>query len=331
MRQQSAISRSGVLARTSAKKQGALPSEDARVHVSLAGLLALEARARRISFLPKQPAKSALNGRHASRIRGRGLDFEDLRAYLPSDDVRAIDWKVTARTGTPFVRVYTEERDRPTLIVVDQRMSMFYGSSHAMKSVTAAQCAAIAAFRVLAQGDRVGGIVFGDETLVEMRPKRSRASLTRFLTHLVQANQQLHAAAADVTPMPINTVLRSVQKIATRDHLVIVISDFDATDETTKRLLGGIARRNDVVLGFVTDPSLTTLPKSGQITGSSGALQVELDLGADHVRAAVLELGAARVRRVMDWQNHMKLSILPLSSAQEALGQMAQLMGQVRR
>ncbi len=330
MRQQSAISRSGVLARTPATKPDA-PSEDGRVHVSLAGLLALETQARRISFLPKQPAKSALNGRHASRIRGRGLDFEELRAYLPSDDVRSIDWKVTARTGTPFVRVYTEERDRPTLIVVDQRMSMFYGSTHAMKSVTAAQCAAIAAFRVLAQGDRVGGIVFGDETIADMRPKRSRASLTRFLTQLVQANQQLHAGAPDVTAMPINKVLRAVQKIATRDHLVILISDFDATDETTKRLLGGIARRNDVVLGFVTDPSLAALPKSGQITGSSGALQAELDLSTDQVRAAVLEVGAARVRRVMGWQNHMKLSILPLSSAQEALPQMVQLMGQVRR
>ncbi len=104
-----------------------------------------------------------LNGRHASRLRGRGLNFEELRGYLPGDDVRAIDWKVTARTGEPHVRVMTEERDRPALIVVDQRMSMFFGSQLNMKAVTAAEAAALAAFRILDQGDRVGGIVFGDD------------------------------------------------------------------------------------------------------------------------------------------------------------------------
>ncbi len=129
--------------------------DDPRVHVSLAGLRALEGRARTLSFAPRQPARSAMNGRHASRLRGRGLTFEELR---PGDDVRAIDWKTTARAGEPFVRVTTEERDRPALIVVDQRMSMFFGSVLNMKAVTAAEAAALAAFRIRDQGDRVGGI-----------------------------------------------------------------------------------------------------------------------------------------------------------------------------
>ena len=103
-----------------------------------------------------------LNGRHVSRLRGRGLNFEEMRGYLPGDDIRSIDWKATARTGTPHVRVFTEERDRPALVVVDQRMSMFYGSRLNMKSVTAAEAAAIAAFRVLDAGDRIGGIVFNE-------------------------------------------------------------------------------------------------------------------------------------------------------------------------
>ncbi|MBO6896070.1 MAG: DUF58 domain-containing protein, partial [Shimia sp.] len=141
MRNRAALSRAGV-APDRSPSEGA---EDPRIHVSLRGLRSLEAAARAISFLPKQPARSALQGRHRSRIRGRGLDFEELRDYLPGDDVRAIDWKVTARAGSPYVRVYTEERDRPTLIVVDQRMSMFYGTVHNTKAVTAAECAAIVA------------------------------------------------------------------------------------------------------------------------------------------------------------------------------------------
>ena len=104
-------------------RTGTLPkarqvSADPRIHTDLAYLRGLEGPARGLSFLPRQPAQSVLNGRHASRLRGRGLNFEELRDYLPGDDIRSIDWKVTARTGRPHVRVMTEERDRPALIVM---------------------------------------------------------------------------------------------------------------------------------------------------------------------------------------------------------------------
>ena len=88
---------------------------------------------------------SILAGRHASRLRGRGLNFEEIRRYLPGDDTRNMDWKVTARMRKPHVRVYTEERDRPCLLVVDQRQSMFFGTRRCMKSVAAAEVAALAA------------------------------------------------------------------------------------------------------------------------------------------------------------------------------------------
>ena len=116
---------------------------DPRIHVDLAHLRGLKGRARMISFRPKQPSHSILNGQHASKIKGRGLNFEELRHYAVGDDVRTIDWKVTARTGAPYVRVYTEERDRPVMLIVDQRMSMYFGSALNMKSVTAAEAAAL--------------------------------------------------------------------------------------------------------------------------------------------------------------------------------------------
>src|SRR5690242_20391738 len=113
-------------------------AEDAGVFVELDELVALRSEARGSSFLPRQPVRSLLAGRRASKLRGRGLDFEELRAYVAGDDVRSIDWHVTARTQKPFVRTYKEERDRPVLLVVDQRASMFFGSQRQMKSVAAA-------------------------------------------------------------------------------------------------------------------------------------------------------------------------------------------------
>jgi uncharacterized protein (DUF58 family) len=135
---------------------------DERVHVSLHRLMRLQHAAAGFSFLPRQPVTSLLSGRHASRLRGRGLNFEEIRAYQAGDDIRMIDWKVTARTREAHSRVFTEERDRPGLLLVDQRVNMFFGTRVYMKSVTAAEVAALSAWRLLKATDRVGALVFND-------------------------------------------------------------------------------------------------------------------------------------------------------------------------
>ena len=307
----------------------AAPTGDAdpRVHVTLGHLRALEGRARALSFLPRQPARSVLNGRHASRLRGRGLNFEELRGYLPGDDVRTIDWKVTARTGEPYVRVMTEERDRPSLIVVDQRMSMFFGSQLNMKAVTAAEAAALAAFRILDQGDRVGGIVFGDAEIAEIRPQRSRVALDRFLTALADANGLLRADAPAADPMPLKRVLRAVARIAPRNHLVIVLSDFDVVDDETERLVAGLARGNDLVLGLVSDPFGEALPEALRVVVSDGELQAEIDAGDRTAHRRLSDMARGRLAAILDWQRRFGVPVLPLSAAEETLPQMRRLMG----
>lgn len=300
---------------------------DPRVRSSLAHLLSLEGPARGLRFLPRQPARSVLNGRHASRLRGRGLNFEELRDYLPSDDVRSIDWKVTARTGKPHVRVFTEERDRPALIVVDQRMSMFFGSVLSMKSVTAAEAAALTAFAILAQGDRVGGLVFGDERLAEIRPQRSRAALHRFLTALADANGLLRADAPLAEPLALSRVLRATARIAPRNNLVIVLSDFDGIDDDAERLVSGLARHNDLILALVTDPMAHELPEGLRIVVSDGALQAQIDTADRKTHRALADMARGRLAEVLDWQRRFGVPVLPLSAGEETLPQMRRLMG----
>jgi uncharacterized protein (DUF58 family) len=126
--------------------------------VTLDDLVRLKGRAKGFSFLPRQPVHSVLAGRHASRLRGRGLDFEELRHYQYGDDPRSMDWLATARLGSPYVRVFTEERDREVLLLVDHRLTMFFGSRRAMKSLAAAEVAALAAWRVW-RSDRRAGVL----------------------------------------------------------------------------------------------------------------------------------------------------------------------------
>lgn len=317
-------------ARTRTGLNGAAPApttDDPRIHVDLAHLRSMEGRAKALSFLPRQPARSALNGRHASRLRGRGLNFEELRDYLPGDDTRTIDWKVTARTGAPHVRVYTEERDRPALLLIDQRMSMFFGTRLNMKSVTAAEAASLAAFRILDQGDRVGGIVFGDDMVAEIRPQRSKAALDRLLMAIENANCALHADAPPLAAMSLNRPLQSVARIARRNHLIIVISDFDGIDEKTKLLMGGLARHNDVVLCPVTDPIVQDLPQKLKLTISDGQLQAEIDAGSEKVHRQLTEVAKGRLSEVLDWQKEIGMAVLPLSAGEETLPQLRRLMG----
>ena len=300
---------------------------DPRIRINLAHLRRLEGEAKALRFLPRQPARSVLNGRHASRLRGRGLNFEELRGYLPGDDTRAIDWKVTARTGAPHIRVYTEEHDCPALIVVDQRMSMFFGSRLNMKSVTAAETAALAAFRILDQGDRVGGIVFGDEIIAEIRPQRSRRAVNALLSAIAAANKELRAEAPVVEPMPLNRPLEAVARIAKRDHLVLLISDFDGIDDRTHTLIGGLVRHNDVVLALVTDPSAHKLPESRHLIVSDGVLQAEIQMESGSVRRALADISSGRLQRILDWERTLGVPVLPLSAGGETLPQIRKLMG----
>ncbi len=298
------------------------------VYVSLEELIRLQYRAQGFSFLPRQPVHSLLSGRHASRIRGRGLDFEELRGYLPGDDPRTIDWKVTARTGRAHVRVFTEERDRPVLLVVDQRVSMFFGTVAVMKSVAAAQIAAAAAWRATGQGDRVGAVVFDDNGEESIRPHRSGKTVLRILNTLVEKNHALRADTdVESDPARLNAVLEGVARWVTHDYLVVLVSDFDGADEHTTRLVARLAEHNDVLAVPVYDPSRTRLPEGGRLVVSDGELHVEVDLGKASTRARLQDMADARLASVMAWQRDLAVPVLPLSTGEDVLEQTRRLLG----
>jgi uncharacterized protein (DUF58 family) len=214
------------------------------VYANLDDLIRVRFKARDFSFMPRQPVTSILSGRYASRLRGRGLNFEEMRRYLPGDDVRTMDWRVTARTRQPHVRVYTEEKDRSVLLLVDQRSNMFFGSRDRMKSVTAAELAALGAWRALDVGDRVGAVVFNDTEVTDIQPQRSQQGM-------------------------LNEALRKAVRLAPHDVLVVIISDFFGVDAETERLSASLAAHNDVLGLLVHDP-LRLNPQGRSISVSDG-------------------------------------------------------------
>lgn len=309
------------------KTLSADPKHDPRIYVSAQQLRKLGPRARALTLLPHQPARSVLNGRHASRLRGRGLNFEELRDYLPGDDVRTIDWKVTARTGTPHVRVYTEERDRMTLLLVDQRISMFFGSKLYMKSVVAAEAAAIAAQRVLAQGDRVGGFVFGDDLVAEHRPQRRAAALHRFMSSIVEANSLLNANLQPQSSITLNDVLQRASRIAGSNALVLVFSDFDGVTPQSEAVIRQLAMANDLILVSVADPLAQQVPADLRATLSDGGLQVDFDAKDPALRAKIETAFRNRMQDLEQWSRRYGFPLVSLDTETPALDQMMHLFG----
>jgi uncharacterized protein (DUF58 family) len=298
------------------------------VYADLDELIRLQFKVHNFSFLPKQPVRSLLAGRRASRLRGRGLDFEEIRRYIPGDDIRTMDWRVTARTQKPHTRIYTEERDRPVLLVADQRLSMFFGSQVAMKSVTAAEVAAMAAWRTLSVGDRVGALVFNDCEIREIPPHRSRQRVMQILKTVVDMNHALRAGG-DIQPDPamLNRVLEKVLHVAKHDCLVAIISDFSGADEETRSAVTRLAAHNDVLALFVYDPLEASLPSCGKVIVSQGDLQLEVDTGDDRFRKRFSEQFENRLKTARDLMLKRGIPVLPIHTATDVRSQLMELLG----
>ncbi len=309
-------------------KEAGQAEQDQGVYVSLESLIRSQYRIRDVGFLPRQPVHSILNGRYASRLRGRGLNFEELRAYLPGDDPRTIDWKVTARTGKPYVRVYSEERDRPMILLVDQRSSMFFGSSLNMKSVTAAQTAAIAAWRSISLGDRVGAIIFNDHQVREYRPLRSRQRVTQILAGIVKMNREL-GAEQPVNPAAgrFNEALDRAYRLAGHDALVCLISDGFGADEKSRSTITRINAHNDVITAFIFDPLEAELPDKGDLRFSDGQFQLGISTHDQSSREAFRQQFETRRQKMQSLSLAQSIPFLSLSTAQPTVDQIRELLG----
>ena len=301
---------------------------DVGVYVQLDDLVRLQHKASGFSFLPKQPIHSVLSGRYASRLRGRGLNFEELRNYLPGDDTRNIDWKVTARTGTPYVRVYTEEKDRTVWLLIDQRVNMFFGSENRMKSVVAAEVAALSAWRVLSVGDRVGALVFDDSDITLVPPHRSRERVMQILKQVVKKN---HALSADPGLRPdagkLNEALKQLGLMARHDCLVCLVTDGNGINPETRRLITQLAEHNDVLTAFIFDPLEKDLPAAGRLRFADGEGQLEADTSNKKLRSAFQSEFEQRLEQMQSASRGYAMPLMPLDTSRPVPEQLRELLG----
>lgn len=298
------------------------------VYASLEELIQMKFQAKGFSFLSNQPVQSLLSGRHASRLRGRGLDFEELRHYLPGDDTRTIDWKASRRTGKPQVRVYSEEKERPCMLVLDQRLSMFFGSKVNMKSVIGAKLAALAAWQMVKSQDRAGCVVFNDAKLIHVKPRRSQKTVLHILKTISALNHELGADRGIVTDSGmLDKALDTVNRRAPHDHIIAVISDFNGLTDETHRQVRLLSRHNDVIVFFIYDPRAKKLPDKGNIVISDGERQIMMDLGQDSIQKRGPQILVSRYENLLERLSGYGVPVLPVDTVQDVAEQIRMLLG----
>jgi uncharacterized protein (DUF58 family) len=251
------------------------------IHLTAEELIALRPRCHALRLPMKQAAASALAGAYRSRFRGRGVDFLESRNYQPGDDIRNMDWRVTARTGRPHTKVFQEERERPVLIVLDASPSLYFGTRQRLKSVIAGQMAAAVAWAAVRRGDRIGGFLFSPGRHRELRPAGGRRGAMRMIQGLVE---WLEPKGNDLNRAePLSVALERVRHAVRPGSLVVVISDFFGLDEDCNRHLSRLHQHNDIIGCQVLDAAEYRLP-AGRYPISDGKDAAVLDLGLGESR-----------------------------------------------
>ncbi len=297
--------------------RGELREEAPGIRVTLAELIDIRHRVREVPLFSTPHRRSPLVGLHHSRLRGRGIDFDQVRIYQPGDDVRTIDWRVTARTQEPHTKLFHEERERPIYLLVEQSQHLFFGSGLNFKSVLAAQAASLVGWAALAHNDRVGGLVFGNGEHHEIKPRRSKQSLLQLLDRLVRVNRQQR-----VDPDAFGLAVRRAREVLRPGSLAVILCDERTLSEAAEQQLSLLGRHVDLLLMPVFDPLDRALPAAGLLRFAQYGARLELDTRDAGIRQAYRQLGEARMARWQRLADRLRVILMPLNTQYELMAQL---------
>ena len=292
------------------------------VSVSLKTLIDLAKQATRINLHHAQN-RSQQSGGYVSRFKGRGMEFDETRLYQPGDDIRSIDWRVTARTGKTHTKVFREERERPVFISVDDRLTMQFATRGVFKSVLAAKLAGLLAWAAEYHGDRIGGQIFSELECRELKPQNGRHAVLRFLSAIVgKTNLTSSVNELGTTALPkitLEQVLARLAQHARPGSLVYVISDFRGINEQTETYLAKLAQHCEVVLIFIYDPLESSLPTKGRYRFTNNERDVVIDTSDEQRLKNFQQLFTLRLQRIESLAKKRGLTFIKCGTSEDPL------------
>ncbi|MBA2651550.1 MAG: DUF58 domain-containing protein [Tatlockia sp.] len=287
------------------------------VSVELNELIALKRFVRRVKYKPEYSAVQA--GNHLSKLRGRGMDFAEVRNYQAGDEIRHMEWRVTARTGRPHVKIYQEERERPVVILSDFNPSMYFGTRIAFKSVVAARLAALITWTVVSQGDRVGGLFFSAEEHHEFTPRSRETGALPLLSSLSQYTNV--TTNKNQKTKPLSEILIRLRRVTRPGSIVVLISDFYNLDADCEKHLSRLHLHNDVLAYHICDPLELAPPKPAHYAMTNGEHEILLDTTSKGVARAYQSYCEQRVANLEAQFKRLKTQYVQVT-AQEDLSRL---------
>lgn len=285
------------------------------VEASVDDLIGLRFRARRLELGIGRRARHSLSGGHGSRFRGRGMEFAESRIYQPGDDVRSIDWRVTARTGRPHTKLFQEERERPVILLVDLGASMFFGTRTAYKSVVAAEAAALIAWAAMAGGDRVGALVAGRSGHMELKPVAGRRGVLRVLHALAALGRP--SADDEERGIGLRDSLLRARHVARPGSLLVIVSDFYGLDDDAAGHLTRMRQHNDMLACWIYDALEREPPPPGRYGVSDGWQTATLDTSSRNARSRYLESFGAEAEGLRTTLGRLAIPLLPIATGDD--------------
>ncbi|GAB4280692.1 MAG: DUF58 domain-containing protein [Methylomicrobium sp.] len=281
-----------------------------RIAIDLKTLVDLAAPAATLR-LHRLTIRSRQAGSYVSRSKGRGMEFDEVRLYQPGDDIRSIDWRVTARTGTAHTKLFREERERPVFISVDCRRSMQFATRGVFKSVQAAKLAGLLAWTAQRHGDRIGGQVFSDRTCLELKPQHGRQAVLR-LFHALVAPVEGHALE-----FTFEIGLARLSQHVRPGSLIYMIGDFRGLTPAAEPYWRKLAQHNDIVLIQVYDPLESRLPPGGRFRFADERRDVVVDTRDARRLADYHRLFDERCRYLENLAKKLRMTFIQCSTAQD--------------
>jgi uncharacterized protein (DUF58 family) len=277
---------------------------------SLPALLQLQGQVRTLD-LAKKHIRAHHAGLHRSVHKGRGMDFAESRMYQPGDDIRTIDWRVTARSGRVHTKVFEEEREKPVLLWVDLRPSMFFATRGRFKSVVAADVAALLLWKTLKDGDRIGGLLQNGEH-IELKPSRSRSAALHFLRQLsdMTRNAAVNRKSADLLAS-----WTRLRRVAQPGSQIFVLSDFRQANTAALRQLAMLAQHSQVTLIAIQDPFEERLPNTSSLRLTDGKRNLLLNIGQRLWRDRYANRVAQAAKTLQEFSRSHRIPLVQLSTA----------------
>ena len=303
------------------------PNSEEGIHASLEELLNMRYHLKGLSLFSANNRRSPLVGSHHSKLRGRGIDFDQVRIYLPGDDIRSIDWRVTARSQQAHTKIFHEEKERPVFLLVEQTKHLFLSTGNSLKSVITAQLASLLGWAALDNNDRIGGLVFNESEQRLVRPRLSKHSLLQFIGYLQKMNAQLTSEPNN--DKQANTLLQALKqsKEALRPgSLLFLIVDERSLNDDCLRILQHLSIHLDIVLLPVYDPLDHELPRAGLLRFAQNDRELVLDTNNNKLRAAYAQQAKQRQQRWQELAKKIAAKLLPINTEQDVVEQIKPLL-----